>query len=332
MSEVDLFVLGATGLLGQALLAEAHERGLSCVGGARTHADVVLDVSDPHALRRVVRELAPGLIVNCVAITSLAACEQQPALAYAVNARPVALLAELALELGAGLVQISTDHYFSGDGAALHDERARVRLRNEYARTKYAAEAFALTAPGALVVRTNIVGLRGWPGRPTFAEWALGALTAGETLTLYEDFYTSSMHSRACAAAMLELAQRGAHGVLNVACAQVASKLEFVRALAAAAGIEGAALQVGSVRELAPPRAESLGLDVSRAERLLQRRLPGLADTVQALAQEWHGVQDAGGAQGAQDAGGAQGAQDAGGGIQGAQDAGGIQGATRERL
>jgi dTDP-4-dehydrorhamnose reductase len=298
-----LLVLGATGLLGQAVLAEAARRGLSAIGVARSRAEHDLDVAQLSELeafvRGSVRERSPAAgrspaaerslaaVINCVASTSLAACEQQPGLAYAVNARVPALLAELAVELGFRFVQISSDHYFSGDRAALHDETAAVRLLNEYARTKYAGEAFALTAPSALVVRTNIVGLRGWPGRPTFAEWALAALHGGEPIALYDDFYTSSMHSRACAEAVLDLLQLRASGLVNVASSQVASKREFVHALAAAAGLSASGLRGGSVRELRPRRAESLGLDVSRAERLLARRLPGLRETAQAIAHEW---------------------------------------------
>jgi dTDP-4-dehydrorhamnose reductase len=285
-----LLVLGATGLLGQAMLAEARERGWPCTGAARAGSECEVDATDLVALAELVRTIAPSVLVNCAALTDLGACEEHPAAAYALNARVPALLAELSIESGLGLVHISSDHYFTGDGAALHDESAEVRLLNEYARTKYAGEAFARTAPTALVVRTNIVGLRGWPGRPTFAEWALDALESSRPVSLYGDFFTSGMHSRACAAAVLDLLARGVSGLLNVASSEVASKRQFVEALAAARGLEPNVAGTGSVRELSPRRAESLGLDVSRAERLLGRRLPGLGETVRAILAE-RGIQ-----------------------------------------
>jgi dTDP-4-dehydrorhamnose reductase len=286
---VRLLVLGSTGLLGQAMVAEARDRGYSHRTAARSGADHSVDVTDPAALQTLVRAVSPAAIVNCTAITGHGACEEQPAAAYAVNARAPALLAELSAELGAVLVQVSSDHFFTGDGSALHDEHAPVRLLNEYARTKYAGEVFALTAPAALAVRTNIVGLRRWPGRPTFAEWALDALESGPPLTLYEDFFTSSMHSRACAGAILDLLQTGVRGLVNVASSQVSSKRAFVEALARAAGVEPRA-EGGSVRELLPRRAESLGLDVTLAERLLHRRLPSLQETVGAIVDEYRGL------------------------------------------
>jgi dTDP-4-dehydrorhamnose reductase len=279
-------VIGATGLLGQAVMGEARKREWRCLGAARSGADHNVDITDPVQLESLVRAAAPATVVNCAAITNLDACERAPALAYAVNARAPALLAELSIELGIELVQISSDHFFTGDGSVPHDEKAGVRLLNEYARTKYAGETFALTCSTALVVRTNIVGLRGWRARPTFVEWALEILKDAHPITLYEDFFTSSIHSRACARAILDLAASGARGLINVASSQVASKRAFVEALALTAGIQ-ANIRAGSVKDLAPRRAESLGLDVARAERLLGRRLPDLRQTVQAVLEEY---------------------------------------------
>ena len=240
----------------------------------------------PRAFQTLMRATSASLVVNCAAMTNLAACERQAFDAYAVNARTPALLAEICLDRDIGFVQISSDHFFTGDGAALHDEHMRVRLLNEYARTKYAGEMFALTSPTALVVRTNIVGLRCWPGRPTFAEWALDGLRAAHPMTLYDDFYTSSMHSRACAEAVLDLSDAGVTGLVNVASSQVSSKLAFVNALAEASQIEIPSATISSVRELVPRRAESLGLDVTYAEQLLTRRLPDLRDTANAIVAE----------------------------------------------
>lgn len=277
-------------MLGQAMLAQARAREWHCCGAARSGAEFSVDVTDPTALEALVDEMRPSAVVNCVAITNLAHCEERPALAYAVNARAPGWLAELSLDRGIDFVQVSSDHFFTGNGAAAHDEKARVRLVNEYARTKYAGEVFALTAPRTLAVRTNIVGLRRWPGRPTFVEWALDAVENDRPLSLFEDFFTSSMHSRACSTAILDLIQIRARGLVNIASSQVVSKREFVEAIAQALGVELSRVSTGSVRGLAPRRAESLGLDVRRAESLLGRRLPDLQDTVCAVVEEYQGL------------------------------------------
>lgn len=285
-----LLVLGSTGLLGQAVTAEARARAQPCWGVARSGSDRDVDLSDDAALEALVLELRPSMIVNCVAVTSLDLCETNPALAFAVNARIPGLLAPLAGELDAQLVHISSDHYFTGDGARKHTEEAEVKLVNDYARSKYAGERLALTNATALVVRTNIVGLRRWPGRPTFAEWALAGIESDASMVLFDDFFTSSMSARSCAAAILDLVNVGAAGLLNVASSQVSSKRDFVLALAHELQRELRHARHGSVRELQPRRAESLGLDVTRAQRLLDRRLPDLSATVTELVADLRGV------------------------------------------
>jgi dTDP-4-dehydrorhamnose reductase len=285
-----LLVLGSTGLLGQAVVAEARARAVPCHGVARSGADRDVDLSDDASLEALVRELRPATIVNCVAITSLELCEADPNLAFSVNAGIPGLLAQLAGELDAKLVHISSDHYFTGDGRRAHAEDAEVRLVNEYARSKYAGEGLALANAGALVVRTNIVGLRRWPGRPTFAEWALAAIERDASIVLFDDFFTSSMGVRACAEAILDLVRVGASGLLNVASSQVSSKRELVLALAQRRGRELHNASAGSVRDLLPKRAESLGLDVTRAQELLGRSLPDLSATVSELAGDLRGA------------------------------------------
>jgi dTDP-4-dehydrorhamnose reductase len=275
-------VLGATGMLGSALVVRGRQRGDDVIAAGRSGPDLTVDVQDPGAIRAAVARTRPELVINGVAIVDLAGCEAHAELAYAVNARPAAVLTDLCREFDTRLVQISTDHYFTGDRSAKHDEHAPVRLVNEYARTKFAGEAFALTRPDALVLRTNVTGFRGH-GSPTFVEWAIGAIAAAERLTLFDDFYTSTMASTDFADAMFDLIDIEATGLINLASSQVASKREFLLALAEQLGCSLNEPASESVTGLKPPRAESLGLDVGRAEELLGRQLPDLTGTIATL-------------------------------------------------
>lgn len=284
-----ILVLGATGMLGQALMRVGKERGLEVIGTARTGSDIDLDVLDERAMRRCLRDLAPKTVINAVAETRLDRCEREAGMAYLLNARPASILAEVGRASEFHLVQISTDHYFTGGGAAQHDEDAPVRLVNEYARTKYAGERFALTLDDALVVRTNIVGFRAREGAPTFVEWAFESLRNGRSMTLFDDFFTSSLDVTAFSEALYDLLPLRIHGVLNLASSEVSSKKRFIETLAARTGYACSHCVAGSVHELTGEirRAESLGLDVTRAEALLERKLPGLAEVVSALAEEF---------------------------------------------
>lgn len=279
-------ILGATGLLGQAMTAASNARGWESAGAARTRAQHTVDVSNLPALIGLVDEVRPDLVINCAALTDVARCEANPGTAYLINARPLAAVSSITRATDVRLVHISTDHYFVGDGSKPHGEGAPVQLVNEYARSKYAGEALALLDPGALVVRTNIVGHRGWAGCPTFAEWVIDTLERNSGIVRFTDSWTSSMHARDCAEAVLDLALGEVTGVVNIAAREVSTKDEFIRALGMELGAAEIRGGTGTVRALEPRRADSLGLDVSLAERLLGRRLPTLAETTRAVVSE----------------------------------------------
>jgi dTDP-4-dehydrorhamnose reductase len=287
-----VLILGASGMLGQALMRACRLRDIDAVGVARrAHplVDLTFDSLDDAALTQVIVQTQPGVVINAVALVNLTACEADPGAAYRINARLPALLANLSREYGFYLVQISTDHFYAGDGAALHDETAPVQLLNEYARTKYAGETFALTAPEAWVLRTNLVGFRGDPEQPTFVEWALDGLARRQSMTLFSNYFTSSIAVRQFAVLLLDALPQRPSGLLNLAARTAASKQTFIESLAQAAGLETGACSSGSVAALpGARRADSLGLDVRRAEALLGRAMPTLSDTIAVLMAEYN--------------------------------------------
>jgi dTDP-4-dehydrorhamnose reductase len=267
-------VLGGTGLAGRALITEARRRGLAAIALARG-GDLAIDLRDPDALRGALVETAPAAIVNAAAIVSIPACENDPAAAWLVNARPAAILADYARQTGARLVHISTDHYYTGDGPLRHGEGDPVRLVTDYARVKYAAEGFALMAPSALVLRTNFVG---WPSATggSLAEWAMQVIEGDLPADLYGDQFVSCLDVWTLADCVLDLAFGDTVGLLNLGAREVFSKAQFVLALAKALNRPLSRAKIGKVGAQATPRAESLGLDVSQAERILGRSLPTL--------------------------------------------------------
>lgn len=279
---MDILVVGGTGLAGQAILAAARARGLDAHSLAR-RGDIRVDIRDEAALAHALRRAGAPTIINCAAIVSAPRCESDPEDAWRVNARPAAVISDYCRQTGARFVQVSTDHYWTGDGARAHSEDAPVVLLNQYARTKHAAEGLALTDPCALVVRTNIVG---WPSatRGSFAEWALEVIQTDAAATLYADQFVSSIDIWAFSDSLLDLSTSPATGVINLAAAEVFSKAELVERLAYALARPLSRTIRTSVKDQSTRRADSVGLDVTRATRLLGRPLPGLDLVVAALA------------------------------------------------
>lgn len=282
---VKICIIGSTGLLGQALVKECRGRNYETVGVARTNADICLDVTDDNALTLFLRKEKFDIVINTVAIVNHKACDDSPEKAYLINARPSSILAKLSSELEFKYVYISTDGYFTDDKNKKHDETSKVQLLNEYARTKYIGECFTLLLKDSLVVRTNIVGFRN-DNIPTFFEWVLNSLENKDEMVLFDDYYTSSISVKQFSKALLDLLRNNACGLYNLASSEVFSKKKFIEKTAEIFNFELTNTKIGSVNQLNSKRANSLGLDVKKAEKLLGYKLPSLTEVIYQLKAE----------------------------------------------
>jgi dTDP-4-dehydrorhamnose reductase len=135
----------------------------------RPHGRVVaidsdtLDLADPDAIARAMREVQPALVVNAAAYTAVDQAEQERDLAFAINAAAPGVLADEAKRAGAVLVHYSTDYVFDGAACAPYGEDAPTGPLSVYGATKLEGERRVLASgAAALVFRTSwVYGLRG---------------------------------------------------------------------------------------------------------------------------------------------------------------------------
>ncbi len=113
-----------------------------------------LDITDAAAVRRVVEEIRPDVIVNAAAYTAVDTAEDEEALATLVNGEAVGHLAAAADQVGAALIHVSTDYVFDGTNERWYVEHDPLAPVGAYGRSKAAGEAAALTADRSVVLRT----------------------------------------------------------------------------------------------------------------------------------------------------------------------------------
>jgi dTDP-4-dehydrorhamnose reductase len=125
--------------------------------GAVTALDVEqMDLTQPDSIRRVVRELKPGIIVNAAAYTAVDKAESEPDLAMQVNGVAPGILAEEAKRLNALLVHYSTDYVFDGELDRPYTEDDAPNPVNAYGRTKLAGERAVVAVGGKyLILRSS---------------------------------------------------------------------------------------------------------------------------------------------------------------------------------
>lgn len=117
-----------------------------------------LDLAQPQQIRQQVRALAPHLIINAAAHTAVDQAQNEPELAFAINAKAPGILAEEALALGVPLLHYSTDYVFDGCKTAPYNESDAPNPLGVYGQSKLAGEQ-AIRAVGGehLILRTSWV-------------------------------------------------------------------------------------------------------------------------------------------------------------------------------
>ncbi|MDP2787353.1 MAG: dTDP-4-dehydrorhamnose reductase [Pseudomonadota bacterium] len=138
-------------------------RSLATLGEVVALDSSRLDLTDAAAIRRMVAEIKPRIIVNPAAHTAVDKAESEPDLAHAINATAPGILAEEAEKLGALLVHYSTDYVFDGSGNTARLEDEATGPLNVYGATKLAGEqAIQAACQRHLIFRTSwVYGARG---------------------------------------------------------------------------------------------------------------------------------------------------------------------------
>ncbi|MEX1045388.1 MAG: dTDP-4-dehydrorhamnose reductase [Chthoniobacterales bacterium] len=206
-----ILIFGANGRLGAALAREyagtADVRGLG-----RAEADL----ADPAALADLVRGSGADIVINSAAMTNVDVCETERDLAHTVNADAAGAIARASTEVGARLIQISTDYVFSGEGDTPYDEEAAPDPVSCYGRTKLEGEEQVLAAGDRhAVVRVSWVF---GPDRDSFVDKALHSALRGEPIKAVADKWSSPTYTLDVAAALRALFPDDAPGGIYHVC------------------------------------------------------------------------------------------------------------------
>ncbi len=101
-----------------------------------------LDICDAQSVYEFVEDARPYAVVNCAAMTDVDGCETNSAQAFKINALGPRNLAVACENVGAKLVQISTDYVFDGCKKSPYVETDSVAPRSVYGASKNLGEQY----------------------------------------------------------------------------------------------------------------------------------------------------------------------------------------------
>ena len=218
---MKILITGSNGQLGNELqkIVSTGKAEIGSVSEEIKNAEVfamdvdILDITNLEQVKKVLNEVKPDVVINCAAATNVDGCEANQDLAFKINSLGPRNLAMVAEELGAKIVQVSTDYVFSGIGEAPLKECDLVAPVSVYGKTKLLGEEFVRDfSTKYYIVRT--AWLYGYVGH-NFVYTMMKLGKDRDTLNVVNDQLGNPTHANDLAYHILKLIQTEEYGVYH---------------------------------------------------------------------------------------------------------------------
>lgn len=256
-----ILVTGINGQLGHDCLIELKDRNYANVLGTDIDS---LDITDERAVKKIISEYRPDIVMHNAAWTAVDKAEQFPEKVYEVNALGTKYIAEACKEIGAKLVYISTDYVFDGKGDKFYETDDKRSGLSVYGKTKAQGEDFVTAILDKyFIVRISwVFGKNG----DNFVKTMLKLAASGKTeLNVVNDQVGSPTYTRDLATLLCDMIKTEKYGIYHATNEGVCSWYEFAVEIFRQAGL---AVRVNPVST-----AEYLKAVAQQAERPLNSRL-----------------------------------------------------------
>lgn len=219
---MKLIIIGASGLLGGKIIESALKKGFTIYGTYYNHPinnvnSIKLDLTDKNLIYKTIKNINPEVVINTAALTDVDACEADHELAYNINVEAAATLANASSNVGAQLIQVSTDYVFDGK-KGIYSEEDETHPINYYGYSKLISEEKVKSlAKEWCIVRTSVVFGWGRQHRPNFVTWVINGLRRGMKFNVVIDQYASPTFNSNLADMVVEIIERKLTGLIHTA-------------------------------------------------------------------------------------------------------------------
>jgi dTDP-4-dehydrorhamnose reductase len=245
---MKLLVTGASGMLGRDVVRAAELVNHEVVAASR--AD--LDITHPRAVRSILTAERPDAVINCAAWTDVDGAEANEADAAEVNGAGAGIVASEAADIGAAIVQVSTDYVFDGSKQGPYVESDPTGPMSAYGRTKLTGEReVAAVNDRHLIVRSAwLFGT----GGGNFVETMLRLAADLGQVVVVRDQVGCPTYTGHLADALVRLAESDAYGIHHVAGDDQCSWYEFAVEIFRQAGVDARVLSCTTAEFPRPAR------------------------------------------------------------------------------
>ncbi|MGC6502746.1 MAG: DegT/DnrJ/EryC1/StrS family aminotransferase, partial [Flavobacteriaceae bacterium] len=284
---------GGSSLLAQSWIREEQPEYNFILGVHKREPDqnkgrnVTLAYENPEELAKQFKLLKADIVLNCIGLTNVEACEKDEKQAAYTNVEIAQNIAQASKLSKVKLIHISTDHLFDGAKAFASEQEKKVPV-NAYGRTKSQGEDIVLnTHPDSLVIRTNFFGW-GPSYKPSFSDQILNSLERNTPIQLFDDVYYTPVSVASLRECILALVEKKAIGIYNVTSSERITKYEFGCQLADSFGYSKNLIEPISIESIPglTQRPKDMSLSNHKLSVFLSKPIPSLKEQIVALKEE----------------------------------------------
>ena len=250
---MKLLIIGASGLVGEALYKEALKKGHSVLG---TYYDYPqeglqrLDYGNHSGLVKILDSFLPDCIICPAAKSSVDWVEENPKEAWKINVNKLNNLFETASERNIPVAFFSSDYIFDGTNGP-YSEDSKPNPINYYGSHKLAAEIMlkSMIPKKHFIFRTAWVFGQERKGK-NFLFTVIKNLSMNKEMKVQNDFFATPSYSNDVAKFAISLIEKNSYGTYNLTNDQQMSRLDFAKHIANCFELNNSLLQSTSHIEI----------------------------------------------------------------------------------
>jgi dTDP-4-dehydrorhamnose reductase len=247
-----VLVIGAAGNVGRSLMQAFADQDTVIGADLNRGPDIeAIDITDYHAMTRLVDRTHPDLVALTAAWTDVDGCARDPRRAVEINGVGAQNVAIASARYGADILTLSTNEVFDGLSTAPYTEYDVPSPRNAYGYSKWFGERAVQTiTPRHIIVRTAWLVAH---GGQNFVQAILRAASEGRPLRVVIDEVANPTYNEDLVTALVRLIEVRRYGIYHLTNAGATSRYDLARHILDHAGF--AATEISPIMAAEWPRS-----------------------------------------------------------------------------
>ncbi|HHW69192.1 MAG TPA: dTDP-4-dehydrorhamnose reductase [Tenericutes bacterium] len=218
-------ITGSEGQLGYDIIRELKKRGINDNNIIAPTLEE-MDITDIDQVENVVLASSPDIIFHCAAWTNVDLAEEKEDLVYKVNVEGTKNLVEMAREVGAKIIYISTDYVFDGKKEGIYDVKDMPNPLGVYGKTKFLGEVHTMEYSKSFIVRVSwVFGING----NNFVKKMLELAQTKDELNIVSDQIGSPTYTVDLAKLLVDMSETEKYGIYHATNSGYCSWAEFAK-------------------------------------------------------------------------------------------------------